>query len=129
MMPDAVSHQLRARVESQFTEHPSAIGTDCLHAERRSDAVVYGVAVRSVVKPEFLQNLSDSTGGNLIQVESTANLNETFTSILDEFRHRYLLSYEPRGVDGVGWHRLEVKVKRSGVKVNARPGYLQDAMK
>lgn len=105
--------------------HPQQV----LDIARRSDAVVYGVTVRSAVKPEFLQDLSDFTGGNLIQVESTASLGETFTSILDEFRHRYLLSYEPRGVDKVGWHRLEVKVKRSGVKVKARPGYLQDAMK
>ena len=35
-----------------------------------------------------------------------------------------VVSYEPRGVERGGWHRLEVKVKRPGVKVKARPGYL-----
>jgi hypothetical protein len=44
-------------------------------------------------------------------------------SILDEFRHRYLVSYTPRGVARDGWHRLTVRVKRSGT-VKARPGYL-----
>lgn len=91
---------------------------------RRSDVVVYGVAVRSLAKPEFLQEVSEATGGDLIEVESTRNLKETFTSILDEFRLRYLLSYEPHGVEKGGWHRLEVKVKPSGVRVKARPGYL-----
>jgi VWFA-related protein len=95
-----------------------------LDIARRSDVVVYSVAVRSLAKPEFLQDLGDTTGGDLIEVESTKNLKETFTRILDEFRHRYLLSYEPRGVEKNGWHPLEVKVKRSGVKVKARPGYL-----
>lgn len=97
-----------------------------LDIARRSDVVVYGVAVRSLAKPEFLEDLGEATGGDLIEVESTKNLTETFTKILDEFRHRYLLSYEPQGVDKAGWHRLEVKVKRSGVKVKARPGYLRE---
>jgi VWFA-related protein len=97
-----------------------------LDIARRSDAVVYGVAVRSLAKPEFLEDLGEATGGDLIEVESTKNLTETFTKILDEFRQRYLLSYEPQGVDKAGWHKLEVKVKRSGVKVKARPGYLRE---
>lgn len=97
-----------------------------LDIARRSDVVAYGVAVRSLAKPEFLQDLGEATGGDLIEVESTKNLTETFMRILDEFRHRYLLSYEPQGVDKAGWHKLEVKVKRAGVKVKARPGYLRE---
>ena len=97
-----------------------------LDIARRSDVVVYGVAVRSLAKPKFLEDLGEVTGGDLIEVESTRNLKQTFTNILDEFRHRYLVSYEPRGVDKGGWHRLEVKVRRPGVKVKARPGYLRE---
>ena len=47
-----------------------------------------------------------------------------FVSVLEEFRHRYLLSFSPGGVSTDGWHRLEVRVKRRGVTVKARPGYL-----
>lgn len=92
---------------------------------RRSDAVVYGVAVRTLAKPEFLTDLGEATGGDLIEVESTRDLSGTFTRVLDEFRQRYLVSYEPTGVEKAGWHRLEVKVKRPGVRVKARPGYLR----
>ncbi len=91
---------------------------------RRSDVVAYGVAVRSGAKPEFLQDLAEITGGDLLEVESTRDLNATFLKVLDEFRHRYLLSYQPRGVEKTGWHRLEVKVKGRGATVRARPGYL-----
>jgi VWFA-related protein len=94
-----------------------------LNAAKRSDVVAYAVAVRGGVKPEFLRDLSSFTGGRLFEIEKTANLEATFLEILDEFRHRYLVSYTPRGVAKDGWHKLDVKVKRGGT-VKARPGYL-----
>ena len=94
-----------------------------LNAAKRSDVVAYAVAVRSGSKPEFLRDLASLTGGRLFEIEKTANLEATFLEILDEFRHRYLVSYTPRGVAKDGWHKLDVKVKRGGT-VKARPGYL-----
>ena len=69
-------------------------------------------------------DLSAATGGTFYSAESTTNLGATFLGILDEFRHRYLVSYSPRGVAKGGWHRLEVRVNRKGVTVKARPGYV-----
>lgn len=89
---------------------------------KRSQAVVYGVAVRGRIKNPFLDSIADLTGGALIQVESTKNLDAVFLQILDEFRHRYLISYRPRGVTAAGWHKLEVKAK--GGTVRARQGYI-----
>jgi hypothetical protein len=62
-------------------------------------------------------------GSTLVEVEKTANLSAIFLRVLEEFRHRYLVSYTPRGVSKDGWHRLTVRVKRGGT-VRARPGYL-----
>jgi VWFA-related protein len=95
-----------------------------LDTAKRSDAVVYGVSVRSRVKPEFLSDLTSTTGGRLYEVERIQSLPGIFVDILEEFRHRYLIGYTPRGVATNGWHRLEVHVKRRGVTVHARPGYL-----
>lgn len=95
-----------------------------LKTARRTDGVVYGVSVRGALRPEFLQDLTDATGGDLLQVESIKDVSATFVRILDEFRHRYLLSYTPNGVAKDGWHRLEVRVKGRGASVKARPGYL-----
>ena len=81
------------------------------------------MAVRGGSKPEFLRDLASFTGGRLFEIEKTANLETTFLEILDEFRHRYLVSYTPRGVAKDGWHKLDVKVKKGGT-VKARPGYL-----
>lgn len=96
-----------------------------LRTARRSDAVVYGVAVRG--RGSFLRVLAAATGGELFEVSSTRDLGATFVAILAEFRQRYLVSYTPQGVSHEGWHTLEVRVKpRGGRKptVKARPGYL-----
>jgi VWFA-related protein len=93
-----------------------------LDVAKRSDVVVYALAVRSPAKPEFLHDLTSFTGGRLFEVEKTGDLDAIFTGILEEFRQRYLVSYTPRGVAREGWHKLDVRVKRGGT-VKARPGY------
>ncbi len=94
-----------------------------LETARRSDVVVYGVEVGRR-RVSFPRELTSATGGRLIEVESTKDLNATFRSILDEFRQRYLISYSPQGVTAGGWHRLDVRVKGRSAVVRARPGYL-----
>jgi Ca-activated chloride channel homolog len=98
--------------------------TAVLDAAKRSDAVFYAVSTRSRAKPEFLRDITSFTGGRLFEVERTTNLGAIFLSVLEEFRHRYLLSYTPRNVPPDGWHRLEVRLKGRRAVVKARPGYL-----
>lgn len=93
-----------------------------LDAAKRLDAVVYGVSIHGP-RPRFLEDLTDQTGGRLLDVEPR-NLGSTFLSVLNEFRDRYVLSYSPRGVTPGGWHRLDVRVKGRRGDVKARPGYL-----
>jgi VWFA-related protein len=95
-----------------------------LDAAKRADVVVYGVSVVSRLKPEFLRDLTSLTGGRLFEIDKTANLASTFLGILDEFRHRYLVSYTPKGVAKDGWHKLDVRVRNRRAAIKARPGYL-----
>ena len=95
-----------------------------LDTARRADVVVYGVSVVSRLKPEFLREITSLTGGRLFEIEKTTNLASTFLGILEEFRHRYLVSYTPRGVPKDGWHKLDVRVKNRRTTIKARPGYL-----
>jgi VWFA-related protein len=95
-----------------------------LQAARRSGLVVYAVSAIDTGKPPpFLRDICATTGGRLIEEESTWNLSSTFLDVLEEFRQRYLVSYTPRGVARDGWHRLDVRVKRPKAAVNARAGY------
>jgi Ca-activated chloride channel family protein len=110
-------------VFSDGVEVSSYLDADAvLDTARRSDAVVYGVALRNL--GPFLGDLTDATGGELFEIESTRELDAAFVKVLEQFRHRYLLSYTPRGVERGGWHRLQVQLKQGGVQVRARPGYL-----
>jgi VWFA-related protein len=92
-----------------------------LESAKQSDAVVYAVSVGG--KPRFLRDLSVLTGGTLFEVDSTLDLSRILFGILDEFRHRYLVSYTPAGVPTDGWHKLDVRVRRRKVSITARPGY------
>jgi Ca-activated chloride channel family protein len=98
-----------------------------LDAVKRSDIVAYSAAIGAVGGAPFLKDLSALTGGTVYKVESTKDLRATFLGILDEFRHRYLVSYTPRGVARDGWHRLDVRVKNRRATIKARPGYLAGA--
>jgi VWFA-related protein len=94
-----------------------------LNTARRTDVITYAVSA-SGSRMTLLRDLTGLTGGSLFEIESMTNLQEVFLRILDEFRHRYLVSYSPRGVSPGGWHRIEVRVKGRGMAVKARPGYL-----
>jgi VWFA-related protein len=94
-----------------------------LESAGRSDVVVYGVVVRGRTRADFVDDLSELTGGSVFQVDSTRDLSAAFIGILEQFRQRYLLSYMPRGVSRRGWHRLDVRVRGRGLDVKARAGY------
>jgi VWFA-related protein len=94
-----------------------------LDSAKRSDVVVYGVSSRGPEDSEFLEDLTEMTGGATLKIESTKDLSAAFLKILDEFRQRYLISYSPAGVPNDGWHRLEVRVKGRRVTVISRAGY------
>lgn len=127
-------------------------GERVLDAARRSDAVVYAVTLAtsarptpgyrldfhtglqapfkaglapSVVMETFLQALADETGGKVVNASGSPKLRETFTTILTEFRSRYLLMYTPTGVEAGGWHPIEVRLKGGRANVSARRGYLR----
>ena len=49
-----------------------------LDIAKRSDVVAYGVSTRSPLNPAFLRDLTSITGGQLFEVEKTANLEMIF---------------------------------------------------
>lgn len=67
--------------------------------------------------------LTSQTGGILIQ--NTNDLNSGIGRINDDRRNYYALTYVPTNaaLDGT-YRRIEVKTKRSGVELRARPGYM-----
>ncbi len=100
------------------------IPEEVVQSARRSNAVVYTVATGNARQWPVLTDLADVTGGRRIDLEPGADLRQQFERILLEFRSRYVLTFTPRGVSDDGFHQLSVRVKRGGVAVKARPGYI-----
>jgi Ca-activated chloride channel family protein len=96
-------------------------------AATRSNAVVDAVVTRSGHQFSDLKDLVDSTGGQVVSIESTTRLGAEFARILREFRSRYLLTFVPQGVAAGGFHRLQVRARPSGLTVHARAGYFSSA--
>jgi VWFA-related protein len=94
-----------------------------IETARGSEAVVYAVTGGRSYRSDFLDEVSESTGGRIVRIDSTRDARATFLAILDEFRQRYLLSYSPSGVATDGWHRIDVRVKGRDFSVKARQGY------
>lgn len=72
----------------------------------------------------LLRRAAETTGGAYWPVESAASLRAAFLRILEASNARYVLRYEPTGVERVGRHLLKVSVRRRGVKVRARQEYV-----
>jgi VWFA-related protein len=96
-----------------------------VQAASRSDALVYAVVARGKGDPEnpFLRDVTRATGGRLWTARSERELRSRFLDVLEDIRSRYVLSYSPQGVSASGWHALDVRLKRGGADVLARPGY------
>lgn len=98
---------------------------DAIESARLTGTVIHVVNVGDSPAPtRFLVRLAAVTGGRAWSAGSRRELTRLFTSVLDEMRNRYLVSFTPRGQAKPGWHDVKVSV-RSGADVVARPGYLK----
>jgi VWFA-related protein len=95
-----------------------------LDAARRADVSVYAVRSAAEIDTKFLDDITAATGGRLLRA-TDRNLRSSFLEILEELKHRYLLSYYPRGTDAKGWHAVTARLKSGGGQVKARPGYFR----
>jgi VWFA-related protein len=97
---------------------------ELLESARRSNAVIDIVATGGARRWSVLKDLTDATGGDTTEIESSRQIRAQFEAILRDFRSRYVLTFIPTGVSEGGFHRLDVRVRGSRMSVNARPGYI-----
>jgi VWFA-related protein len=100
-----------------------------VQAAARSDTLVYAVVARERGDPEnpFLNEVTKATGGRVWVAKSERELRARFVDVLEDIRSRYVLSYTPQDVPSLGWHPLQVRLKRGRGDVLARPGYHRGA--
>lgn len=95
-----------------------------LSTARTVNGTVYAVST-SRDTPPFLRELTEATGGRVLEIERGVAPEGAFLEILDEFRRRYVITYTPAGVSRGGWHTVTVRVAgQRRARVQARPGYV-----
>ena len=98
-----------------------------------ADAVVYPVVVmpitndagRNVGGENAMEFMAAGTGGRTFLPSGAAQLDRAFADIIQELRTQYELAFYPRNVPVKKdpFHRLEVRVASSELRVSARNGY------
>lgn len=93
---------------------------------RASDVLVYPVAFGNRPTPLF-DDVAAVTGGRSFRVPRLSRLTPVFQEVARELRHHYLLGYVPARPEPGGearYRTIRVEVKRPGVTVRARAGYV-----
>jgi Ca-activated chloride channel family protein len=93
---------------------------------RRSNALVYPIAFGKTRSP-MLAELAVLTGGRSYLLRDVRDLDKTLAEIARELRYQYLLGYAPADAidpDSHEWRSIRVVVKKPGVRVRARDGYM-----
>jgi len=100
---------------------------------REKDVMVYAVGLQTEYfngqqrvrsSPDRgLKKLAEDTGGGYFELKKTADLGETFTRVAQELHSQYVLGFSPETTDGK-IHKLEVRVKKSGMNARARKTYV-----
>jgi len=82
-----------------------------------------GEMIRSVVAKDPLEFYAGFTGGLSYGAWSKKPMQDELNRIADEIQSQYEIAYVPHAPDNNGFHRIEVHVDRSGVKVRTKAGY------
>lgn len=74
---------------------------------------------------QILEDTVAETGGRTVDLEGIEESETAVKEILAELREQYVLGYYPttRRADGK-WHRVTVRLRRGGLKVRTRGGYI-----
>ena len=106
---------------------------DVLDRAQREDVMLYTVGVESryhngerwtVSRPGgSFKRLASETGGGFFLLAKSAELNSTFTKVIQELHSQYVLAFSPQVLDGKT-HKLEVRLTKPGLTARARSAYI-----
>ena len=82
-----------------------------------------GEMILSTVVKTSLEFYAGYTGGVCYARWSTKEVQDDLNRIADEVQSQYEIAYVPHAPGASGFHRIQVQVDRSGVKVRTKAGY------
>jgi Ca-activated chloride channel homolog len=104
--------------------------SDSRHATRtraeRDGVMIYAIGLQGTGLHDAMESLADDTGGGHFLARADEDLGQTFTQVVEELHHQYVIGFSTEVLDGQS-HRLNVQTKPAGMKVRARKSYLATA--
>jgi Ca-activated chloride channel homolog len=105
-----------------------------LERARTDEVMVYGIGLAGEEpgpggrptrsRPDrSLRKIADETGGGYFELDHRDQLTSTFTRVSEELHSQYVLGFNQESRDGK-LHKLELRVKRPGMKARARKSYV-----
>ncbi|MFQ5723816.1 MAG: VWA domain-containing protein [Terriglobia bacterium] len=79
--------------------------------------------VRNAAGTDVLELLAQGTGGLNFSARGRVALEDAINLLGQDVHNQYLLSYRPSNRDEHGFHRIDIQVRRRGVRIRTRPGY------
>ena len=122
---DYVEHRVRAGVLEQGTVdllEEAGVGARM----RREGLLHHGIEIRFAGQARRI-DFPALTGGRSFNTKNERDLSGTLQTIARELRFQYLLGYSPSRPLAAGaneWRSSAIKVKRPGLRVRGRDGYL-----
>jgi Ca-activated chloride channel homolog len=113
----------------------SRVGADdVLDSAKDHETMIYAIGLESTffigpgrmqrTRPDrTLRKFADETGGGYFELKKTDDLAPTFTRVAQELHSQYTLGFTPTLLDGKE-HKLELKVKQTGMTARARKSYI-----
>lgn len=115
---------------------------DIMRRAQVADVMVYAVGLESSARPTMggggglggggfggggrpdpgLPAIAEETGAGYFELRRAQDLATTFARVADELHRQYLIGFVPEKLDDK-MHKIEVRVKKSGMKVRARKEY------
>lgn len=83
---------------------------------------------RKPMPAQAFEMLAWQTGGALVPLDARQQMDAPFTQLMLDLHGQYVLGFTPKTLDGRE-HELDVKVRRTHVKINARRSYVADIEK
>ena len=105
-----------------------ATAAQVVERARRSNALIYLIAFGRE-RPPLLAELAVITGGRSFSLRDVRDLEKTLADVARELRYQYLLGYEPSDPiepQNPEWRSIRVVLKKPGLRVRARDGYMAD---
>ena len=141
---DAIYHACKDKLSKEKSDHPvrraiivlsdgednqsEVTRAQAIEMAQRAEAIIYAISTDDsgliLRGDKILQQLADATGGRAFFPYKMKDVTKAFSSIEDELRSQYVVSYKPADFDTDGRFRsIEITALKKDLQVRSRRGY------